>query len=140
MENSQKCATIKYPNRIHDYGHMNRHDLAFVFIRCNSHFFSFFIRYFPHLHFQCYPKSPQYPPTPNPLPTHSPFLALVFPCKGHIKFASPKGLSFQWWCSPVLGHIKFASPMGLSFQWWPTRPSFGTYAARDKSSGVLVSS
>ena len=30
--------------------------------------------------------------------------------------------------------------MGLSFQWWPTRPSFDTYAARDKSSGVLVSS
>ena len=42
--------------------------------------------------------------------------------------------------SPVLGHIKFASPMGLSFQWWPTRPSFDTYAARDKSSGVLFSS
>jgi hypothetical protein len=30
--------------------------------------------------------------------------------------------------------------MGLSLQWWPTRPSFDTYAARDKSSGVLVSS
>jgi hypothetical protein len=30
--------------------------------------------------------------------------------------------------------------MGLSFQWWPTRPSFDKYAARDKSSGVLVSS
>jgi hypothetical protein len=42
--------------------------------------------------------------------------------------------------SPVVGHIKFASLMGLPFQWWPTRPSFDTYAARDKSSGVLVSS
>ena len=30
--------------------------------------------------------------------------------------------------------------MGLSLQWWPTRPSFDAYAARDKSSGVLVSS
>jgi hypothetical protein len=30
--------------------------------------------------------------------------------------------------------------MGLSLQWWPTRPSFDTYAARVKSSGVLVSS
>jgi hypothetical protein len=30
--------------------------------------------------------------------------------------------------------------VGLSFQWWPTRPSFDTYAARVKSSGVLVSS
>jgi hypothetical protein len=44
------------------------------------------------------------------------------------------------WHSPVLGHIKFASPMGLSFQWWLTRTSFDTYAARVKSSGVLVSS
>jgi hypothetical protein len=34
----------------------------------------------------------------------------------------------------------FACPMGLSFQRWPTRPSFDTYAARIKSSGVLVSS
>jgi hypothetical protein len=47
---------------------------------------------------------------------------------------------FWPWRSPVLGHIKFAWPMGLSFQWWPTRSSFDTYAARDKSSGVLVSS
>jgi hypothetical protein len=31
-------------------------------------FFFFLIRYFPHLHFQCYPKSPPYPP-PRP-PTH----------------------------------------------------------------------
>jgi hypothetical protein len=44
--------------------------------------------------------------------------------------------TFWPWCSPVLGHIKFANPMGLSFQWWPTRPSFDTHAARDKSSGV----
>jgi hypothetical protein len=80
----------------------------------------FFITYFPQLHFQCYPKSPPYPP-PH-FPTHS------FPF-------------FFWpWRSPVLLHIQFASPMGLSFQWWPTRPSFDTYVARVKSSGVLVSS
>jgi hypothetical protein len=56
-------------------------------------FFNIFIRYFPHLHFQCYPQSPPYPtPTPySPTPTFWP------------------------WCIPVLGHIKFASPMGLSF-------------------------
>ena len=48
--------------------------------------------------------------------------------------------TFWAWSSPVMRHIKFASPMGLSLQWWPTRPSFDTYAARDKSSGVLVSS
>ena len=75
-------------------------------------FFSIFIRYLAHLHFQCCTKSPPYPPTPP----------------------------FWPWCSPVLGHIKFASPMGLSFKWWPIRPSFDTYAARVKSSGVLVSS
>ena len=47
-----------------------------------SFFFPFFIRYLTHLHFQCYTKSPPYPPTPTALPTHSPFLALVFPCTG----------------------------------------------------------
>jgi hypothetical protein len=44
------------------------------------------------------------------------------------------------WRSPVLRHIKFARPMGLFFHWWLTRPSFDTYAARVKSSGVLISS
>jgi hypothetical protein len=89
------------------------------FVNSGFYFFSFFlIRYFLHLHFQCYPKSPPYPP-PHP-PTHSPT---------------------SWpWRSPVLGHIKFSRPMGLSFHWWPTRPSSATYAARVKSSGVLVSS
>jgi hypothetical protein len=58
-------------------------------------FFPFFIRYLTHLHFQCYTKSPPYPRPPLPCPPTPPF----------------------WpWCSPVLGHIKFASPMGLSFQ------------------------
>jgi hypothetical protein len=53
----------------------------------------------------------------------------------------PPATPTSWpWCSSVLRHIKFASPMGLSFQWWPIRPSFDTYAARVKSSGVLVSS
>jgi hypothetical protein len=88
----------------------------FFFTICSGIYlfiFPFFIRYLAHLHFQCYTKSPPYPPTPTPLPTHSPFLALAFPCM----------------------HIKFACPMGLSFQWWPIRPSFVTYAARVKSSG-----
>jgi hypothetical protein len=48
-------------------------------------FFPFFIRYLAHLHFQCYTKSPPYPPTPTPLPTYSPFLALAFPCTGAYK-------------------------------------------------------
>jgi hypothetical protein len=52
----------------------------------------------------------------------------------------PPTPTFWPWCSPVLRHIKFAWPKGLSFHWWPTRPSFDTYADRDKSSGVHVSS
>ena len=39
----------------------------------------FLMRYFLHLHFNCYPKSPQ-APFPTPLPTHSHFLALASPC------------------------------------------------------------
>ena len=47
-------------------------------------FFSFlFIRYFPYLHFQCYPKSTPYPPptpyppTPTFWPWHSPVLYML---------------------------------------------------------------
>jgi hypothetical protein len=56
---------------------------------------SFLIRYFLHLHFQCYPKSPPYPLHPLPYP--------------------PTPTSWPW-SSPVLSYIKFARPMGLSFQ------------------------
>ena len=53
----------------------------------------------------------------------------------------PSSTATSWpWHSPVMRHIKFARPMSLSFHWWPTRPSSETYAARDKSSGVLVRS
>jgi hypothetical protein len=56
----------------------------------------FFIRYFLHLHFKCYPKSPLYhpPPTPCPAPqpTHSCFLALAFPCTGAYDLCKSKGL------------------------------------------------
>jgi hypothetical protein len=62
--------------------------------------------------FNAIPKVPHTHP-PIPYPPTPPF----WPCR-----------------SPVLGHIKFTSPMGLSLQWWPTRPSFDTYAAKDKSS------
>jgi hypothetical protein len=57
-------------------------------------FFSIFIRYLAHLHFQCYTKSPPYPPTPTPLPTHSPFLALAFPCTGAYKVCLSNGSLF----------------------------------------------
>jgi hypothetical protein len=56
-------------------------------------FFNIFIRYFPHLHFQCYPKSPSYP-SPTPLPTHSHFLALAFPCTGAYKVCKSNGPLF----------------------------------------------
>jgi hypothetical protein len=82
----------------------------------NVVFFSFFfIRYFLYLHFKCYPESSLYPP--------------------HALLPSPPTPTFWPWHSPVLGHIKFERPRGLSSQWWPTRPSSGTYAARDLSSG-----
>jgi hypothetical protein len=60
-------------------------------------FFSpqFFIRYFLHLPFKCYLKNPPYPPLPpSPLPTHSHFLALVFPCTGAYKVCKIKRLLF----------------------------------------------
>jgi hypothetical protein len=57
--------------------------------------FNFFlIRYLAHLHFQCYTKSPPYPPTPTPLPAHSPFLALAFPCSGAYKVCVSNGPLF----------------------------------------------
>jgi hypothetical protein len=57
-------------------------------------FFPFFIRYLAHLHFQCYTKRPPYPPTPTPLPTHSPPLALAFPCTGAHKVCVSNGPLF----------------------------------------------
>jgi hypothetical protein len=59
-------------------------------------FFKLFfkIRYFLHLHFKCYPKSPPRPSAP-----------LLYP---------PTPTSWPW-CSPILRHIKFARPRGLSF-------------------------
>ena len=61
----------------------------FVLTAFSSSFFNCFIRYFLHLHFKCYPKSPLYYPALLPyLPTNT---------------SRP-------WRSPVLGHIKFARP------------------------------
>jgi hypothetical protein len=67
-----------------------------LYLKRSTHFFffPFFIRYLAHLHFQCYTKSPPYPPTPTPLPTHSPFLALAFPCTGAYKVCVSNGPLF----------------------------------------------
>jgi hypothetical protein len=70
------------------------HHLLSVLWGDNLFFFPFFIRYLAHLHFQCYTKSPPYPPTPTPLPTHSPFLALAFPCTGAYKVCVSNGPLF----------------------------------------------
>ena len=71
--------------------------LVFCFSFCllvSFSFFPIFIRYLAHLHFQCYTKSPPYPPTPTPLPTHSPFLALAFLCTGAYKVCKSNGPLF----------------------------------------------
>jgi hypothetical protein len=54
----------------------------------------FFIRYLFQLHFQCYPKSPPHAPQPTLPPTHSHFLALVFPCTDAYKVCTPNGPLF----------------------------------------------
>jgi hypothetical protein len=72
----------------------NHNSFFFPTFSCIFIFFPFFIRYLAHLHFQCYTKSPPYPPTPTPLPTHSPFLALVFPCTGAYKVCKSNGPLF----------------------------------------------
>jgi hypothetical protein len=56
-------------------------------------FWAFLIRYFLHLHFQCYPKSPHTPPPP-PTTTHSLFLALAFPCTEAYKVCKTNGPLF----------------------------------------------
>jgi hypothetical protein len=61
-----------------------------------SFFFNIFIRYFPHLHFQCYPKCPPYPPPPLP---YSP---------------TP---TFWPWSSPVLGHKVCTHVFSIGIFW-----------------------
>jgi hypothetical protein len=55
--------------------------------------FFFLIRYFPHFHFHAIPKVPHTLP-PTPLPTHSHFLALVFPCTEAYKVCTTNGSLF----------------------------------------------
>jgi hypothetical protein len=61
------------------YGHKDITNVYEVYI--NFLYFNIFIRYFPHLHYQCYPKSPPYPPPhpPNhPLPLFGPGIPLYW--------------------------------------------------------------
>jgi hypothetical protein len=72
-------------------------------------FFPFFIRYLAHLHFQCYTKSPPYPPTHTPLPAHSPFLTLAFPCSGAYKVCVSNGPKIVIIKKCILVHIVLSS-------------------------------
>jgi hypothetical protein len=79
---------------------------SFVHLLCMSVCLSFlfchfiFTRYFPHLHFKCYPESPLYsppallpnPPTPASWPWHSSIL-------GHMIFARPRAFP------PIYGQL-----------------------------------
>jgi hypothetical protein len=68
-----------------------------------------FIRYFLYLHFKCYPESPLYPPPhPAPLPTHSHFLALAFPCTGAYNVCKAKGPLY-----PMMAVHIVVPPIGL---------------------------
>jgi hypothetical protein len=92
---------------------------AAVYIRYQATYsFSFFfllIRYFLHLHFQCYPISP--PTSPQSHPPHYHFLAITLPCTEAYKVCKTKWPLF--------------SLMASLF----TRSSSDTYAARDTISG-----
>jgi hypothetical protein len=72
--------------------------LSFLTVLClqmKLGYFIYFIlfRYFPHLHFQCYPKVLHTLP-PTPRPTHSHFLALAFSCIGAYKVCKSNGPLF----------------------------------------------
>jgi hypothetical protein len=84
-----------------------------VFLCLHFFFFfsvSFFIRYFLHQNFKCYPEIPLYPLQPGPQPTHSCFLALALACTGTYDLHKTKDLFSHWWL---------------------TKPSSATYATRD---------
>jgi hypothetical protein len=93
---SHGYTTLITPVNMHTWqGGIMESEIPRVFFIFYFLFIFFIIRYFPRLHFQCYPKGPPYPPPPIPYPPTPPFCP---------------------WRSPVLGHIKFATPMGLSLQ------------------------
>jgi hypothetical protein len=64
-------------SRIKTYDNIQDCDSFFFFLL--FFFFTFFlIRYFPHLHFQCYPKVPHTTPTTHPLPLLGPGIPLYW--------------------------------------------------------------
>jgi hypothetical protein len=73
---NSKCIKMSSTKQRHKIFHWV---LSFTHFHCFSSKLFFLIRYFLHLHFQCYPKSPPYPP-PNspthPLPLFGPGIPL----------------------------------------------------------------
>jgi hypothetical protein len=67
----------------------------YIYIYIYIYMYIFLIRCYLNLHFQCYPKSPPCPPPTTPLPTHSQFLALVFPCTEAHKVCKTNGPLFS---------------------------------------------
>jgi hypothetical protein len=98
---------------------------CYIFIKLLFFFFPFFIRYLAHLHFQCYTKSPPYPPTPTPLPTHSPFLALAFPCTGAYKVYVSNGPLFPVMAVKLL--FLLYNKNNINFHWKIVFQPFSLY-------------
>ena len=107
------------PNPTISHLNTSRNRTLFIFLFCIFIFLcfnvlKFFITYFLHLHFKCYPEIPlypssalfPYPPTPTSWPWHSPVL-------GHMIFARPKA-------SPSIdGRLGHPLPhMQLDTQFW----------------------
>ena len=84
---------VRKGNKILREENVETKTLLFLMLFILFYFLTIFIRYFLHLHFKCYCKSPLYPP------------AALLPNQ-----PTP---AFWPWHSPVLGHIKFAIPRDL---------------------------
>jgi hypothetical protein len=102
-----------FPERIPAWTMIHSEAMTFFYGMSKLHIVSFFssfsqifIRYLFHLHFQCYHKSPPHAPpltppltprpihSPTPPPTHSHFLALLFPCTEVYKVCMTNGPLF----------------------------------------------
>jgi hypothetical protein len=106
-QNSSEWSTrCSQPEGIPEHSFRTGFSKVFFFPGLIILFFNFFIIYFPQLHFQCYPKSPPYPP-PH-FPTHSfPF----FFCKVYGIPVLPFRVSEKpGWQKPILVVHLMSSP------------------------------
>ena len=64
---AQKLSIVRYKIQFAKHMKLKKNeDQSVDTLPLLNYFFNTFIRYFPHLHFQCYPKSPPYPPPHSP--------------------------------------------------------------------------